>query len=94
MALKSYAGTVGPPKYYMGRPGPVKEPRFLATPTPNALVIKGSEPTTVDDIDPALPYKGPQTMEIMVYSLLWVMQDFTISRSFVGFGTTGILQNL
>ena len=29
---------------------------------------------TVDDINPALP-QGPETMGIMVYSLLWVMQD-------------------
>ena len=27
-----------------------------------------------DDKNPALP-KGPETMEILVYSLLWVMQD-------------------
>ena len=30
--------------------------------------------TTVDDINPALPW-GPETMGIMTYSLLWVMQD-------------------
>ena len=29
---------------------------------------------TVDDINPAL-LKGPQTMGITVYSLLWVLQD-------------------
>ena len=29
---------------------------------------------TADDINPALP-SGPQTMGIVVYSSLWVMQD-------------------
>ena len=35
---------------------------------------------TVDDINPALP-EGPLTMGIMVYSLLWVMQNFIINRN-------------
>ena len=30
---------------------------------------------TADDTNPALPFMDPKTTRIMVYSLLWVMQD-------------------